>query len=257
MASVDFMKLHSSSEFKRVVRHCDKEMRFQDGHRNKDIHKEFTHKNTQLEKRGYKKVCRMYEEKLAALDKMQGANKRQDRVTAFALEIPAPLNIRDKDKPIWFAKVYEIICMQYDYRNILQYYVHYDEVHEYVHAETGKAKISREHAHCIVIPEHDGKLNGKWFSSRSNMIKLNNSIHEMTIMDFGLEFMDGSKKGSTKRVEQLKRESDIKKYEQEKEKQELILGELRSKIDDLKLGIDNFDEIFALGMERYKELHPV
>ncbi len=30
MASVDFMKLHSSAEFKRVVRHCDKTMRMQD-----------------------------------------------------------------------------------------------------------------------------------------------------------------------------------------------------------------------------------
>ena len=256
MASVDFMKLHSSAEFKRVVRHCDQSMRMQDGHRNKEIQKNLTHKNTQMPDRGYQVVCKMYADKLKALDKMEGANKRADRVTAFALEIPAPLNIRDKDKPQWFAEVFDLICAQYDYRNVLQYYVHYDEVHEYVHAETGKAKISREHAHCIVIPEHEGKLNGKWFSCRSNMIKLNNDIHEMTLMKFGLEFMDGSKKGSIKRVEQLKRESESRKYEQMIAEKEREIKGLEDRIADMGLAIDNFDEILRLGIERYKELHP-
>ena len=256
MASVDFMKLHSSSEFKRVVRHCDQSMRLNDGHRNKEIQKNLTNKNTQLPNRGYKKVCELYEQYISALDKMEGANKRQDRVTAFALEIPAPLNMRDFDKPAWFNNVYDIICAQYDQRNVLQFYVHYDEVHEYVHAETGKPKISREHAHCIVIPEHEGKLNGKWFSSRMNMIKLNNDIHDMTIMKFGLEFMDGSKKGSVKRVEQLKRESESKKYEQMIEEKEREIKGLEDKIADMNLQIDNIDEILRLGLERYKELHP-
>lgn len=256
MASVDFMKLHSSAEFKRVVRHCDKTMRMQDGHRNKEINKKFTEKNTQLPNRGYAQVCKMYADKIKALDKMEGANRRADRVTCFALEIPAPLNIRDKDRAHWFNEVFDLICAQYDFRNVLQYYVHYDEVHEYVHAETGKAKVSRVHAHCIIIPEHDGKLNGKWFSCRANMIKLNNDIHDMTLMKFGLEFMDGSKKGSVKRVEQLKRESESRKYEQMIEAKEREVRGLENKIADMNLTIDNIDEILKLGLERYKELHP-
>ena len=55
--------------------------------------------------------------------------------------------------------------------------MHQDEKHAYIHAETGERCMSRSHLQCYVVPEHNGKLNGKWFSSRANMIKLNNSIH--------------------------------------------------------------------------------
>ena len=67
--------------------------------------------------------------------------------------------------------------------------------------------MSRSHLQCYVVPEHNGKLNGKWFSSRANMIKLNNSIHRMAPEQFGVTFMDGSKRKSRKTVEQLKNES--------------------------------------------------
>ena len=249
MASVAFRKIHTAFEFKLIARHCDKDMRLHDNHRNKDIRKELTHLNTQLPDRPYDVVCSMYDRKIAELDRIKGANKRQDRVTGFALEIPAPLDIRESDKAKWFQEVYTLICAQYDYRNVVQYYVHYDEVHDYLHAENGMKKTSRVHAHCLVIPEHEGKLNGKWFSSRPNMIKLNNDIHAMTASNFGVEFMDGTKRGSTKRVEQLKRLSASKKYEKEimEKKQELV---------DLGLAIDHFDEIIKLGTERWKELHP-
>lgn len=256
MASVAYKKLHSSSEFKRIARHCDQSMRLQDGHRNQDINKALTNKNTQLPDRGYGVVCKMYSEKLAALDRMEGANKRADRVTAFSLEVPAPLNMRDQDKPKWFDEVYTLICTQYDHRNVMQFYVHYDEVHEYLHADSSKPLVSREHAHCLVIPEHDGKLNGKWFSSRVNMIKLNNAIHEMTLMKFGLEFMDGSKKGSVKRVEQLKHESEARKYEEIIKKKEQKIAELDERIKGFGIALEHFDEVLQLGIERYRELHP-
>lgn len=256
MASVDFKKLHGTAEMKRILRHCDKGCRLKDGHRNKDIDKRLTHKNTQLPNLDYNKVCRAYAQRIAYLDRLKGANLRQDRVTCFALEIPAPNNMREKDKPEWFQHVFGLIADQYDARNILQFYVHYDEVHEYVHAITGQVKVSRVHAHCLVIPEHEGKLNGKWFSSRANMMKLNNAIQKMTMERFTLEFMDGSKQGSSKRVEQLKRESESRKYEMMLEEKERELKGLENKIADLNTVGDHFDEILKLGLERYKELHP-
>lgn len=255
MASVDFKKLHSTAEMKRILRHCDKGRRLVDGHRNQEINKTLTHKNTQLPDRDYYKVCELYAKRIAYLDKLEGANKRADRVTCFSLEIPAPNNMRDKDKPEWFNKVYALICEQYDSRNILQYYVHYDEVHSYVHAETGQDKISRVHAHCLVIPEHEGKLNGKWFSSRINMITLNNSIQTMTLDDFALEFMDGSKKGSTKRVEQLKRESEAKKYEKHMKEKDAEIEALNQKIEEISSMIDRDSEIWRLGIQEYNRIH--
>lgn len=255
MASVDFKKLHSSAEMKRILRHCDKGRRLEDGHRNKDINKELTHKNTQLPNRDYSKVCEMYHKRIAYLDKLEGANKRPDKVTCFALEIPAPNNMREKDKPEWFNKVYGLICEQYDARNILQFYVHYDEVHMYVHAETGQDKVSRVHAHCLVIPEHEGKLNGKWFSGRANMIKLNNDIQNMTLNDFALEFMDGSKRGSTKRVEQLKRESEAKAYEKHIREKEAEIAALDLVLEEKKMKSDMYAEIWKLGVMEYNKIH--
>jgi hypothetical protein len=107
----------------------------------------------------------------------------------------------------------------------------------------------------MVIPEHDGKLNGKWFSSRANMIQLNNSIHAMTLMKFGLEFMDGSKKGSVKRVEQLKHESEARAYEQQMAEKDRELKALDEQIGEKRIGLENFDEIWALGLEAWHAKH--
>ena len=256
MASVSYKKLHSRPEVCRIARHCDKTMRVQDGHRNKEIDTSRTYLNTQLPSRGYNKVCALFDNALAELDSRPHANKRAGRVVCFSLEVPAPLNIRQEDYKAWFQRVYELICEQYDYRNVLQYYVHYDETHEYVHAETSRNMMSRVHSHCLVVPECDGKLNGKWFSSRANMIKLNNSIHNMTEKEFGLEFMDGSKIGSSKRVEQLKRESEARAYEKHIKEKEAEIEVLLNRLKDLSDGVDHFDEIFALGLEEWRKLHP-
>lgn len=261
MASVDFMKFHAPSEMKRVVRHCDKYQRLKDGHRNPDIDKSLTAKNTQLPNRGYARVCELYAAKIKYLDSQPGANKRIDRVTAFGLEVPCPKDLRETYRAQWFQDVFEIICVQYDIKNVLQYYVHYDEVHNYVHAETGQWQESRVHSHCIIIPEHENRLNGKWFSSRQNMIKLNNDIHDMTMKKYGVEFMDGSKKGSIKRVEQLKHESDAKEWEKKLKSYEYKLGKMMESMDFTnnisKTGFteDEINEIWSLGLQAFTDLH--
>lgn len=101
--------------------------------------------------------------------------------------------------------------------------MHQDEKHAYIHAETGERCMSRSHLQCYVVPEHNGKLNGKWFSSRANMVKLNNSIHRMAQEQFGVMFMDGSKRKSRKTVEQLKNESAYLAIQQELDAQKMAL----------------------------------
>lgn len=102
---------------------------------------------------------------------------------------------------------------------MLQCYIHRDEKHAYKNAETGQDCESRTHGHFYVIPEHNGKLNGKWFSSRANIDKLNNAIQDMTQSDYGLKFMNGTKRKSKKTVEQLKNESEYRAVREQLEKE--------------------------------------
>lgn len=218
MASVDFIKLHTANETKAMMEHCDKEERSKHEHSNKDIRKDLIQTNFQM-KRAYSETAKAYDDRIAYLDAQDGANKRKDRVTCFSLEIPFPERLNASDGMSWSNKVLSAISSQYGQQNILQAYVHRDEVHDYVDAETGKLRTSRCHIHVLVIPEHDGKLNGKWFSSKANMNKLNNTIQAMTQSEYGCDFMDGSKRKSRAEVEELKNRSDIKALEADLKRQ--------------------------------------
>lgn len=223
MASVGFEKLKTPQEVKAMLRHCDKEERIKTKvHNNRDINLQATGSNKQLN-RDYSTTCKLYDDKIAYLDSLEGANIRKDRVTCFGLNVPVPQGLQADKEVEWFGKIRDIIKAQYGADNVLQCYIHRDEKHTYKNAETGQNCESRTHAHFYVIPEHNGKLNGKWFSNRANINKLNNSIHDMTQSDYELQFMDGSKRKSKKTVEQLKNESEYKIIQEQlaKERQEL------------------------------------
>ena len=231
MASVNYMKAKTPQDVKRVMRHCDKEMRKEDTHANKNINVNVTDNNLQFGG-SYEEVCEKYDKRIEYLDSLEGANKRKDRVSCFFLEVPLPeglmsSNFTRKDRIHWCNKVNATVREQYGAENVICGYIHFDEQHEYKDAETKKKRSSRIHMHLGCIPEHDGKLNGKWFSSRANMIALNTAIHEMTEKEFGVKFMDGSKKKSGKAVEQLKLESSIVELREQ-------CSELTSQRDTLK-----------------------
>jgi hypothetical protein len=208
MASVNFKKFKSATEAKAVLRHCDKEERLTtQNHTNSEIQKSRTSSNRQM-KGNYKETCKRFDERIDFLDSLEGANKRKDRVIMFSLDIPVPKDMKPEHYDEWFLKVRKEVVKQYGCDNVLQMYVHKDEQHEYVNAETKQECVSRVHAHIPVIPVKDNKLNGKWFSSKTNIVKLNNAIQDMTERDYGIEFMDGSKKKSKNTVESLKRRSE-------------------------------------------------
>ena len=214
MASVNFEKLKTPQEVKAMFRHCDKEQRKTTvNHSNKQIDKTLTDKNMQYRGRGYRETCKLYDEKMAYLDSLEGQNKRKDRVTCFGLEIPFPKDLDESKGAEWVKKVNRILQERYE-DNLLNVYVHHDEKHTYVDATTGKKTESRSHIHAYVIPAINDKLNGKAFSSKKSMISLNNSIQEMTQHDFGIDFMDGTKKKSKESVERLKERSKRKALEQ-------------------------------------------
>ena len=98
-------------------------------------------------------------------------------------------------------------------RNFVNSYIHFDEIHDYKDAETGQERTSRVHAHYFYIPERNGQLDGKWFSSRANMVDVNKKIDDFCREHFRIRFMDGTKKKSRKSVETLKNESKQQEYE--------------------------------------------
>ena len=222
MASVNFEKLKTPQQVKAMLRHCDGEERMEANHSNIDIDKSKTSGNMQGDL-DYAAPCQKYSERIAFLDAKPGANKRKDRVICFGLNVPAPKDLKPEDEKAFFLAAIKIIINQYGENNIIQYYMHQDEKHAYIHAETGERCMSRSHLQCYVVPEHNGKLNGKWFSSRANMVKLNNSIHRMAQEQFGVMFMDGSKRKSRKTVEQLKNESAYLAIQQELDAQKIAL----------------------------------
>lgn len=222
MASVNFEKFKAAQQVKAMFRHCDEEKRLETNHSNIDINKSATPNNMQGNL-DYNAACRRYDDRIAFLDSQPGANRRKDRVTCFGLNTSAPKDLKPEDEKAFFMGVLEIIKNQYGEDNIIQYYVHRDEKHEYINAETGEQCMSRAHMQCYVVPEHKGKLNGKWFSSKSNMIKINNAIHKMALEKYGVMFMDGSKKKSRKTVEQLKNESTYLAAQKELDTQKMAI----------------------------------
>lgn len=257
MASVNFEKFKSVTQAKAVMRHCDKEERIKTKqHSNDDINQQATKRNTQIMNRGYNATCQLFDERLAFLDEQPGANKRKDRVVCFGLNIPAPNGMDTQTAKEWFNKAYRAVCEQYGKQNVMNAYIHRDEQHEYTDTESNEKRMSREHMHVIVIPEHDGKLNGKWFSSKRNMIQLNNTLHKMTEDDYSLQFMDGSKKKSRKSVEALKRRSEALQAEERVKALEERTRVLESEIECLesrKAELLRFTEECTGIFESYKD----
>lgn len=238
MASVNFEKLKAAQQVKAMFRHCDEEKRLNTNHSNIDINKSATPNNMQGNL-DYDAACKRYDDRIAYLDSQPGANKRKDRVTCFGLNVPAPRDLKPEDERAFFMSVLEIIKNQYGEDNIIQYYMHQDEKHEYINSETGEQCMSRAHMQCYVVPEHKGKLNGKWFSSKSNMIKINNAIHKMAQEQFNVMFMDGSKKKSRKTVEQLKSESTYLKVQKELDKQTADLNARQTAVYTQEAALNN------------------
>lgn len=204
MASVNYLKLKGGADVARIIRHCDKleRQKSEREHANVHIDKSKSISNGQMTQRGdYKKTMAYYHQRIADLDTTTNTNHRKDRVTAFSLEVPAPENMPINE----FANIVGTrVSEMYGKQNIINLYVHQDEQHEYI--DHGEKKLSRNHIHAVVIPEIHGKLNGKQFSSKSNMKRLN-ALIDKDCRQRGFIFMTGAEPRK-KSVEELKRASE-------------------------------------------------
>lgn len=206
MASVDFAKQKSAVSAKAIFRHCASDTREKSKHKNQQIDTSKTKENFSVKVTDYESVCRAYDERLKEVEKTN-TNKRKDRVTVLTLEYAIPDGVPYEKHEEYVKKVNEIVESMYGSENVLGWYVHRDEIHDYTDKD-GQRRTSKNHAHGFVVPELNGQLNAKQCSSRKNMVALNNAIDDMTKRDYGCTFKVGGRKNS-KTVEELKKESTL------------------------------------------------
>lgn len=212
MASVNWLKIKTSRKVSGVLRHCDTEKRLTDKHSNTDIDKNITSQNRDLIGGGYELAYLNYKEHLDYLDSQPDSNKRKDRVVCFCLETAVPAGLPEDQEDRWCDRTLEEVEKVLGKDNVFGAWEHKDEKHTYRdHDDT--LKMSRTHLHILCVPDVDGRLNGRKFSSLKNINKVNQAIHDMSEREFGVKFMDGTKKKGKKSVEELKLESMKKQVE--------------------------------------------
>lgn len=261
MSSIDFKKLGDAGGTKAMMRHSYTDERLKHKHSNTDINKDLTNTNITLgPAQTYKQACLLYDARIAQLDATTNTNIRKDRQTCFSLLATCPRDLPADKADSWINDVYTIMVREFGEDNVIGAVEHKDEVHKY--RDHGKELTSLIHAHVFVIPEIDGKLNGKVFSSKKNMKHLNKIIDEMTRERYGVAFMTGEQ-ARKKTVEQLKIESAREEYEhvlgeyheleaktEELERRkttlEAFVDKLQQKIDDMLKKIQELVEQIAL-----------
>ena len=269
MASVNFMKCKSAGEANAMLRHCDKNERLKHEHSNKEIDKSKTDQNISYTKLDYSGVCKKYDDRIKQLDETTNTNKRKDRVSMFGLSIPAPEGMSAEESKDFFFETVKLLRQKYGADNIIGAYTHYDEIHQYI--DGGEVKVSRPHLHAYVVPEIDGKLNGKRFSSKASMQALNREIDKLAKEKYQVAFLTG-KPARHKSVEQLKElsekeldkrfeikeklEKDVTNLESAKQRNEAELDKITSRISESKKAYRHFkaDELVYPEVKKKKNL---
>lgn len=204
MASVNFEKIKAGGKpVSAYIRHDDENERIIHDHANPDINKELTSQNKKWLDLSYEDTNKRFRDRIDFLDKTTNTNKRKDRVECYSLYVPIPAAVKDKES--FFRDLTEMCAERFGKDNIINSYLHVDEVHDYM--ENGVVKTSLEHAHVLVVPEIDGGLNGKMFSGKDAMRSFNKEVDDMCREKYHCQFNTGEP-AKHKTVEELKDKSE-------------------------------------------------
>ena len=249
MSSVNFEKIKQNGKpVSAYIRHNDSSERLKHEHSNKDINKDLTSGNVDWKGIDYNAAQERYKARIAELDKVEGQNKRKDRVVAFSLCVPIPKDV--SDKKAFFNDVMELFSKDFGERNIIQGNLHVDEVHDYI--ENGEVKTSLEHIHCLVIPEINGKLCGKKFSSRAAMSGLSKEIDNLCRTRYHCNFLTGEAPRH-KTVEELKAEGEAEKKALLQLANTDIVETKRKGFTDVVLSKKEYEKL-TIQAEKYKQI---
>ena len=237
-------KIKNMRMFKGLIRHCAPDTRYGDNQKNAHVDESKAGLNYSFLNLTYADRVERLQNRLKALESTN-TNKRKDRVFAYSIEIAAPAELKQEQAKEWFKNTMVYMCAVYgyeDYSNLVYADLHCDEVHDYIGPGNEK-RTSRIHAHLCFVPEKDGSLNAKWFSSKRNMQMANKTMDIMCRENGYGTFLTGTKTRSRKTVSELKFES---------------VGRLQEKYDDLNTRIrSKMDEeaSLTLKVKKYKDEH--
>lgn len=189
-------------------------------HTNLHIDKSLTEYNFTYRGLDYKQCCDAYDKRMAEIDQGRPGNGKNARtiMQSVILYPPAALAGNREKLRDWFEKAGKLAEDRFG-ADLIDIAVHFDEVHTYTDPETKEERTSREHAHMWLVPEVDGKLNGKKFSSREVITGFNDELQAMSIKKFGCPMMDGSKAKGGRKVEDMKAASQATEIIAQAEKQ--------------------------------------
>lgn len=242
MSSVNFKKLKGAGDVSAMARHSEKEERLRHNHSNQDINKELTNNNSSMFNLSYKDIIQKYKDRIEALDNTSNTNHRKDRVTCFSLEYSVPESLPPNQYSEWFSATEKYLSDKFGMDNIIESERHVDEQHLY--RDHGNIIMSRAHIHMLVVPEIDGKLDGKHFSSKKNMMAINKGLDDLTRERYGIGFMTG-REAKHKSVEELKHESSIEELQTK-------LAELQAERDTLNTNLQISKEQYLKAQSEYK-----
>ena len=262
-------KCHGSGEAKALLRHNDRDQRLQHEHSNPDIDTTLTHLNFSVFNKSYFRKIQAYDQMMDTVKCKRKSSGKNSTVTMQDLVIYCPEGMMDDETgeydyeqvSAWFRSVARMLKKKYG-DCFIDLDVHFDEVHMYVDPQTQKCLWSRVHGHASLIPaiaevNDDGEptgeyiLNAKNFCTRGAIVDLNSKVHAMTLEQYGMPYMNGSKKKGKASVEDKKRESakalaELEKQiaereaeleRREREQQELIVLGRRAKAQQLADGL--------------------
>ena len=173
-----------------------------------------------------------------------------------SVEIPAPRDLPEDRYKEWFSRVSDIMIGFFGGpQNLIEGFIHVDEIHDYVNAETGMTVRSRAHGHFCGVPEIDGTLNAKRLTSRANIIKINSEVDAMSRKEFGCFFMTGEKKKDFHTVEELKEISAYAEYEMKLTRQKEKLEEQREQLRILREALDRRQREIEEKEENARRIH--
>lgn len=239
MASVNWAKHKSRSKLVGLLKHNCTEVRKEINHKNNDIDTTKTDKNWQ--NRTYEEALKFYDDRQKELLTFYKPNTRKDRVNIISLVTTRPKDLQEKDFEKWNEEVGKIIEKRFGKENIVHSSFQYDEVHEYINPDTNEKVLSREHRQDYIIPVHNNRISAKHIWTVPKMQSLNKEIHQMTKANFGVDFMDGTKKKSRGSVEEMKIKSENAKIEKEQYEIKLTRKAFTKAIKDTKeiLGVSS------------------
>lgn len=237
-------KIKNMRMFKGLIRHCAPDTRYGDNQKNEHVDKSKAGLNYSFLGLTYADRVERLQNRLKALESTN-TNKRKDRVFAYSIEIAAPAELKLDQAKEWFKNTTAYMSAVYGYKdfdNLIYADLHCDEVHDYIGPGNEK-RTSRIHAHLCFVPEKDGSLNAKWFSSKNNMQKANRVMDNMCREKGYGTFLTGAKTRSRKTVSELKFES----LERLQKEYDDLDAQMRSKMDE-KASLD-------AEVEKYKGEH--